>query len=129
MSSRAIRISNQGSSPAPESITREECLAAWDAVAKVIPGWSAEIQDNPIGQLSLYIVPPDAADDAGPMLILYKMASMFILDQFWWDRYDCLGEFTSIDEAVSAIRTVLRGALAVLGNSAKGSLNRQHRSR
>lgn len=113
---RVIRLqSSQSASPAPDSISRDECLAAWDTVAKLIPDWSAEIQENPIGRLSLYIIPPDATDEFGPMLILYKMASMFILDQFWWDRYDCLGEFTSIEGATSAIQTVLRGALALSG--------------
>lgn len=115
MSNRVIRLQNsRRSPPAPDSISREECLAAWDAVSDLVPDWSAEIQEDPIGRgLCLYIIPPDAEDEAGPMLILYKMGSMFALDQFRWDRYDDLGEFAGIEYAVRAIQTVLRGTVAI----------------
>jgi hypothetical protein len=92
---------------AANSLDQDDCLALSDTVEGLAPEWSVEIHIDPVGETSLMIIPPNVDDAIGPMLIVHKVASMFLLDQFRWDSYDNIGEYTTLDRVHGAIKNAL----------------------
>ena len=61
------------------------------------------------------IMPPNVDDAIGPLLVVHKVASMFRLDQFRWDRYSNVGDYHAFDDLLDAIRRTLLSLPSVSG--------------
>ena len=94
--------------PAANSLDDDDCLTLSDTVTGLAPEWLVEIQTDPVGEISVMIIPPNVDDTIGPMLVVYKVASVFLLDQFRWDRYGNVGEYSTLDGVRRAITGMLR---------------------
>ena len=93
--------------PAANSLDDDDCLTLVDTMKGLAPEWSVEIQTDPVGEISVMIIPPNVDDTIGPMLVVHKVASVFVLDQFRWDRYGNVGEYSTLDGVRRAITGML----------------------
>ena len=93
--------------PEPYSLDQEDCVTLQALVKTLAPEWSADIHCDPVGEISLMIMPPEVRDEIGPLLVVHKVASVFRLDQFRWDVYSVLGEYLAFDDLVRAVRRTL----------------------
>ena len=99
--------STQSTYPAAYGLDQCHCLALRDVAMTVAPGWSVEICTDPLGEISLMIIPPNVDDAIGPTLIVHKAGLIFHLDQFRWDAYGGLGEYLDFDALRSAVSSTL----------------------
>lgn len=104
-----ITVAETSSLPAAASVGfhYDECWALWNQVKSQIPFWSGEFFTDPFGALNLMILPPDADDDIGPMLIIYKQHGFYLLDTFRWDEYDNNGSYLTLADTLTAIVSIL----------------------
>ena len=103
--------------PVANSLERRHCTMLSCAIMAVVPDWSVEKHIDPDGEVSLLIIPPGADDAIGPTLIVYKVASVFHLDEFRWDEYRTRGEYFDRDEVLTVIRGIVLSALAMAGSA------------
>jgi hypothetical protein len=93
--------------PVANSLDQDDCLALSDIVKGVAPEWLVEAHSDPTREVSVMIIPPNVDDDIGPLLVVHKVASVYVLDQFRWDRYGNIGDYSTLDEVRRAIVATL----------------------
>ena len=99
--------------PIPNSLDHDDCLTLQRVVEGLAPDWSADIHQDPVGEVCMMIMPPEVQDEIGPLLVAHKLSSVFRLDKFHWDVYSTIGEFRTFDELVDAVRRTLLALPAV----------------
>jgi hypothetical protein len=118
MSERRPQLRETGREyPAPNSLDEEDCLTLRGAVKGLAPEWSVDVHRDPVGEVSLMIMPPDVDDAIGPLLVVHKVASIFHLDQFRWDNYSAVGEYPSFDGVLYAVTQTLLALPSVCGSA------------
>ena len=90
-----------------DSLLHNECVIIWNKVKRQLPSWSVEFFTDPFGELNLMILPPDADDDLGPMLIVYKQHDLYMVDIFRWDEYSNAKACFTLEETAAAIGAIV----------------------
>ncbi|HUN41097.1 MAG TPA: hypothetical protein VMU81_12475 [Acetobacteraceae bacterium] len=91
---------------ASASLCFNECSMLWNTAKRHLRGWSADFFTDPYGDLNLMILPPNADDDFGPMLIIYKRHGFYMIDTFRWDEYSNAKTCFTFEETAAAIEAV-----------------------
>jgi len=95
---------------ASDSLLYDECSTLWNTVKRRLKDWSGEFFTDPFGDLNLMILPPNADDELGPMLIVYRQHGLYMVDAFRWDEYSNVRECLTLDETAVAIESIVFSA-------------------
>jgi len=97
-------------------LSRRDCDLLRETLDYLNPDWSVDVQTDPLGEVSIMIIPPRVDDTEGPLLIIHKAGLVYCLDEYRWDLYSGIGVFASLHELAEEVRLTLLSHSRVAGH-------------